>query len=420
MASDIAMLGCPQNYDAGPGDSSLKTWAKFPARTALKQGAVVFFESVARRLHESACFSQMERTECNHINYAEVLSQRQLEAENKHEVYSDSDSQTATINTNVTSELVGLPKFVVYLNDDTQQLVQSKWLGKQKQKKLVELHPLVLNWIRKESILDANHPKRMIERYTEYVRNGVRFRAHPNYRSDGPWHNYPKRMIEGGYTEYVRNGVCFRAHPNYRSNGPWHDLVMVAFSADGTNPQPVVGKHAKTPPCCFDPYAPPFGEQYYPCSALAFSSIPNKVDITQQNRVVAVVHLCETRLATNEVADTRLLQVWSLEYDNKVNTSASNNPIIGVDGNTTNNYNDKYRLPLVREVDVNSFDERGLAIEENPGNHEQLLCKRNTIETVRSRTVFLVENRDNSWAQHYLNWDSDKTRNYETAKVQAS
>jgi hypothetical protein len=62
MASDIAMFGCPQNFDAGPGESSLKTWAKFPARTALKQGAVVFSESVARRLHESACFSKMERT----------------------------------------------------------------------------------------------------------------------------------------------------------------------------------------------------------------------------------------------------------------------------------------------------------------------------------------------------------------------
>jgi hypothetical protein len=124
IASDIAMFGCPQNYDAGPGESSLKTWAKLPARTALKQGAAVFSESVARCLHKTACFSRMERTECNYIDYAKVLSQRQLETENKDEVDSDSDSQTATINTNVTSELVGLPKFVVYLTDDTPQLVQ--------------------------------------------------------------------------------------------------------------------------------------------------------------------------------------------------------------------------------------------------------------------------------------------------------
>ena len=113
------------------------------------------------------------------------------------------------------------------------------------------------------------------------------------------------------------------------------------------------------------------------------------------------------------------MQVWSLEYDKKVNISASN-PIIGVDGNTTNNYIDGYRLPLVREVDVNSFDKRVLVIEENPGNHKQLQCKRNSIDTVCSRRVFLVKDRDNSWAQHYLIWNSDHTRNYDSAKVQAS
>jgi hypothetical protein len=175
----------------------------------------------------------------------------------------------------------------------------------------------------------------------------------------------------------------------------------------------------KKPPC-FDPYVPPFGEQYYPCKILAFLIIPNKVNTAEPNRVVAIVQSCETRLPTDVASDTRLLQVWSLEYDKKVNTSALH-PIVGVDGNNKNNcIIDRYRLPLVREVDVNSFDKRVLVIEENPGNHEQLLCKRNTNETVRYRRVFLVKSRDNSWAHQYLHWDSDKTRNYETAKAQAN
>jgi hypothetical protein len=110
---------------------------------------------------------------------------------------------------------------------------------------------------------------------------------------------------------------------------------MVAFSADGTNPQPVVGYQAKTPPC-FDAYAPPFGEQYYPCKILAFLSIPNKVNTAEPNRVVAIVQSCETRLPTDVASDTRILQVWSLEYDKKVNTSASH-PIVGVDWITRNN-----------------------------------------------------------------------------------
>jgi hypothetical protein len=78
----------------------------------------------------------------------------------------------------------------VFLSDDTPPLVQSKWMGKQKQKKLVELHPLVLNWIQNKAILDPNHPERIIKGYTEYRQNGVRFRAHPNYRSSGAWHDF--------------------------------------------------------------------------------------------------------------------------------------------------------------------------------------------------------------------------------------
>ena len=31
------------------------------------------------------------------------------------------------------------------------------------------------------------------------------------------------------YTEYVRDGVIFRAHPNYRSKGPWHDWVTCQY-----------------------------------------------------------------------------------------------------------------------------------------------------------------------------------------------
>ena len=58
---------------------------------------------------------------------------------------------------------------------------------------------------------------------------------------------------------------------------------------------------------------------------------------------------CETKSSTDVAADTRLLQVWTLEYDKNVNDSASN-PIIGVDGETRHNYNDGYRLPMVREA----------------------------------------------------------------------
>ena len=52
---EMTMFGSPSNWDAGPGESSLKYWAKMPAMTALKwSGDGVFTESCARRLHEKA------------------------------------------------------------------------------------------------------------------------------------------------------------------------------------------------------------------------------------------------------------------------------------------------------------------------------------------------------------------------------
>ena len=144
-------------------------------------------------------------------------------------------------------------------------------------------------------------------------------------------------------------------------------------------------------------------------------SIPNKLDRTKPNRVVAVVQSCETRSLIDVAANTRLLQVWTLENDKKVNVTASNHPI-DANGKKRHHIKGGYREPLVREVDVNCFDERVLVIEDNPGNHEHLQCKLNCIATVCYRRVFLVRDRDKSWARHYLHWNLDQTRQHKKSE----
>ena len=52
----MTMFGSPANWDAGPGESALKTWAKKPAKTLQKRGVAVFNDQVSKCLHESACF----------------------------------------------------------------------------------------------------------------------------------------------------------------------------------------------------------------------------------------------------------------------------------------------------------------------------------------------------------------------------
>ena len=34
------------------------------------------------------------------------------------------------------------------------------------------------------------------------------------------------------YTQYKRDGVLYRCHPNYRGDGPWYDWVMVSYEDD--------------------------------------------------------------------------------------------------------------------------------------------------------------------------------------------
>ena len=33
------------------------------------------------------------------------------------------------------------------------------------------------------------------------------------------------------HLEYVQNGVTFRCHPNYKSNGEWYDWAMIWFDS---------------------------------------------------------------------------------------------------------------------------------------------------------------------------------------------
>ena len=45
MPSDIYKFGSPSNYDTGQGERGLKSWAKYPAKTAQMQGSKIFQNS---------------------------------------------------------------------------------------------------------------------------------------------------------------------------------------------------------------------------------------------------------------------------------------------------------------------------------------------------------------------------------------
>ena len=55
----LTQFGSPTNYNAGPGECGLKSWAKQPARKALKWESKNFLRSVAIQIHLSNSLSKM-------------------------------------------------------------------------------------------------------------------------------------------------------------------------------------------------------------------------------------------------------------------------------------------------------------------------------------------------------------------------
>ena len=155
LASNMSRLGSPQNYDAGPGESSLRVWAKKPAMTAQKKGAVRFAEQVAARLHETACFEKMERAEFSYTKLGDHLapmwpdSIEEGETEDNYDDECSDSTPDITVQLNdlhITSKLTGLPKFKLSF-DQTTQSFMCQWMGQRKQKRLVEVH-----------LIDSNPP----------------------------------------------------------------------------------------------------------------------------------------------------------------------------------------------------------------------------------------------------------------------
>jgi hypothetical protein len=247
IASDMRKFGAPQNYDAGPGESSLKRWAKKPAKTSQKMGALRFSEQVAARLHEMSCFDKMERNESKYTppkelddddsldGEDEMFPIRHLDAKSDQEDNDDdseadtdakceADTEGVAVNdansevnseadsdvSDVSSELIGRPKFQVssitsspqcYVDDcvddpcckeehlEPRRIIKWSWLGKRRQRGIVEIQPTVLRHISAE-LLEYPEVDIVVKGYTEYKRDNVLFRAHPNYHSTGLWYDW--------------------------------------------------------------------------------------------------------------------------------------------------------------------------------------------------------------------------------------
>jgi hypothetical protein len=162
-----------------------------------------------------------------------------------------------------------------------------------------------------------------------------------------------------------------------------------------------------------DPYAATFEDDYYPAKILAFLHVYYSKDKQED---VAVIHCCDHRTEADVDKDTRLLQQWTMEYrDPEKRHAALARTVLQIDGRPNeelHGVSTHFREPKLRAVTVDSFGERVIAIEESPGVKEHLNCLLKSSETILSRKLLLVKDRNKYWAGQFLRWDSSKTRTY--------
>jgi len=97
------------------------------------------------------------------------------------------------------------------------------------------------------------------------------------------------------FTEYKRNGITYRAHPNYKSFGEWYDWAMVKFeAARGQKDFPFNSKGGF------------YAINLFPCKIICFLQ-------SEENQSIQAVLQCCNASEHNE--DGILVESWKKEHD---------------------------------------------------------------------------------------------------------
>jgi len=150
-----------------------------------------------------------------------------------------------------------------------------------------------------------------------------------------------------GYTEYCREGITFRAHPNYRNEGPWYDYVLIAWNqqtadnhtSDNDSMQETLDMPLKT-----DDHEEIDNIVLIPAKVLCFIKGLN-------NEISAIVHSCLQSTKKKSV----LTYQWQLEYKENQKSTGKCSPY-DEDNNASN------LTPIYHIVSVNTFQKNVLMI----------------------------------------------------------
>jgi hypothetical protein len=204
---------------------------------------------------------------------AESLRARRMEERLSRETKMSNETIEEAMDGKVQSELVGKMKYILrfvrnYSSSRRQQFWNASFEWGRSQLPGIQenriVHPSILRWL-----------ERNVSRIPEW----------PSDDSD---------VVDlHCWTEYIRCGVPFRAHPNYRQTGPWYDWVMVKYEVD-LNDLP-------------EEWCGHFEACFFPSKILSFFQVEGGIG------TYAIIHTCETNKQLDQKS-TVLLERWTLQY----------------------------------------------------------------------------------------------------------
>ena len=382
---DIVRFGEPSNYDTGAMERGLKMGAKNPSRTAQKRDIGKFNLQTASRLAERRCVSTA-------IRLAGLPTQRHSAIQYDSRETNDGELETVVEDSEDTAESTSgdnciediqptaptdekdfgkdHPRFEIKFNVDASQRGQQRtkpvgrWLGRCRQVGFVAPHPLVLNFF---------------ENWINQAQN----------------HKYASETIKC-YTEWSNKGIAFRAHPNYRSEGPWFDWCSVQWHSDSIQDQSV--NEETRPPkrlrtidgmVSIDPLNWPIqmgtilepGKEF-PARILGFFEHP-------EEGACAIIHSAAERNETLQDWNSSICEPWNLEY-----SRTTESVVIGFNRTVQK----AIYIPTLRHVSVHSIVRRLLVVTESQETlSESMECGVPT----SSRRILVIRDMEIYWPRHF-------------------
>jgi hypothetical protein len=232
---EILFLGPASGFSTETGERGLKAWAKQPSKTAQKRGDSVFSKQVCERIHERILINSI----------ADCLP---LEEETGAKVQSSNETISRCVN------------FVVELGQPT--FIQRVLPSGKPHKIQVDFPIPVLAWFTK-AYGEQGGVRKTIELFTELVLPG-------NINLEGE----------------EEDGLVLRAHPNYRSEGPWYDYANILYEEEGDDDQQTLS---------------------YPCKLACFFKTP------EGGNKMALVQEVQFQSGNQENRQSQLFEHWTLE-----------------------------------------------------------------------------------------------------------